>query len=111
MLPSAFLYSVGTLDGNFSRLNNTLPACSPVNASSTSLRMPTHDSGSSCFRTPAERRRGCYSAYPISLVRRQNKSPLGKCGRGADANGATARDRSQPRPDEGRLWANASSPR
>jgi hypothetical protein len=49
MLPSAFLYSVGTLDGNFSRLNNTLPACSPVNASSTSLRMPTHDSGSSCF--------------------------------------------------------------
>ena len=31
---------------NFSRLN-TLPACSPVNASPASLRMPTHDSGSS----------------------------------------------------------------
>ena len=46
VLPSAFLHSVGTLDVNFSRLN-TLPACSPVNASPTPLRMPTHDSGPS----------------------------------------------------------------
>src|SRR5918995_1941056 len=46
VLPSAFLHSVGAPDGNFSRLN-TPPACSPVNASPTASRPPTHDSGSS----------------------------------------------------------------
>jgi len=46
VLPSASLHGVGTLDVNFLRFN-TLPACSPVNASPASLRMLTHDSGSS----------------------------------------------------------------
>src|ERR687898_260025 len=44
--PAPSLHRVGAPDGNFSRLN-TPPACSPVNASPTASRPPTHDSGSS----------------------------------------------------------------
>jgi hypothetical protein len=51
VLPSVTCHGVGTLVAIISQLN-TLPACAPVNASRTTLRSATHDSGSGWFATP-----------------------------------------------------------
>jgi len=51
VLPSACLDGVGTLKAIISQLN-TLPACAPINASMTALRLATHDSGSGWFARP-----------------------------------------------------------
>ena len=51
VLPSALLNDVGTPVAIISQLN-TLPACTPVNASMAASRLATHDSGSGWFATP-----------------------------------------------------------
>ena len=51
VLPSAMLNDVGTPVAVISQLN-TLPACAPVNASMTALRLAMHDSGSGWLATP-----------------------------------------------------------
>jgi hypothetical protein len=52
VLPSASANSVGALDCVISRLN-TLPVRTPVNASPSPLRAPTHDSGTPWVATPS----------------------------------------------------------
>lgn len=49
--PSALRNDVGTLVAIISQLN-TLPACTPVNASMAASRLATHDSGSGWLATP-----------------------------------------------------------
>ena len=51
VLPSVTCHGVGTLVAIISQLN-TLPACTPVNASIATLRSATHDSGPGWFATP-----------------------------------------------------------
>jgi hypothetical protein len=51
VLPSAMLNDVGTPVAILSQLN-TLPACTPVNASMAALRLATHDSGPRWIATP-----------------------------------------------------------
>jgi hypothetical protein len=51
VLPSAMLNDVGTPVAILSQLN-TLPACTPVNASMAALRLATHDSGPGWIATP-----------------------------------------------------------
>ena len=51
ILPSAMLNDVGTPVAIISQLN-TLPACTPVNASMATLRPTTHDSGPGWIATP-----------------------------------------------------------
>jgi hypothetical protein len=51
VLPSALLNDVGTPVAIISQLN-TLPACTPVNASMAALRLATHDSGPGWIATP-----------------------------------------------------------
>ena len=51
VLPSAMLNDVGTPVAILSQLN-TLPACTPVNASMAALRLAMHDSRSGRFATP-----------------------------------------------------------
>ena len=50
--PSALLNSVGTPVAIISQLN-TLPACTPVNASMAPLRATTHNSGPGWIATPS----------------------------------------------------------
>ena len=49
--PSALLNDVGTPVAIISQLN-TLPACTPVNASMAALQLATHDSGPGWIATP-----------------------------------------------------------
>ena len=51
VLPSAMLNDVGTPVAIISQLN-TLPACTPVNASMAASRPATHDSGPGWIATP-----------------------------------------------------------
>lgn len=51
VLPSAMLNDLGTPIAIISQLN-TLPACTPVNASMAASRPTTHDSGPGWFATP-----------------------------------------------------------
>jgi len=51
VLPSAMLNDVGTPVAILSQLN-TLPACTPVNASMAALRLAAHDSGPRWIATP-----------------------------------------------------------
>jgi len=51
VLPSAMLNDVGTPVAIISQLN-TLPACTPVNASMAASRLATHDSGPGWIATP-----------------------------------------------------------
>jgi len=51
VLPSAMLNDVGTPVAIISQLN-TLPACTPVNASMAASRPTTHDSGPGWIATP-----------------------------------------------------------
>jgi hypothetical protein len=51
VLPSAMLNDVGIPIAIISQLN-TLPACTPVNASMAALRLATHDSGPGWIATP-----------------------------------------------------------
>ena len=51
VLPSAMRNDVGTPVAIISQLN-TLPACTPVNASMAALRLAMHDSGSGWIATP-----------------------------------------------------------
>ena len=51
VLPSAMLNDVGTPVAIISQLN-TLPACTPVNASMAASRLATHDSGPGRIATP-----------------------------------------------------------
>lgn len=52
MLPSAMLNDVGTPVAIISQLN-TLPACTPVNASLAALRLAMHDSGPGWIANPS----------------------------------------------------------
>lgn len=52
VLPSAMLNDVGTPFAIISQLN-TLPACTPVNASLAASRQAMHDSGPGWFATPS----------------------------------------------------------
>jgi len=51
VLPSATWHDVGTPVAIISQLN-TLPACTPVNASMATLRLATHDSGAGWSAKP-----------------------------------------------------------
>jgi hypothetical protein len=62
--PSVTWYDVGTPDAIISQLN-TLPACTPVNASVVALRLATHDSGSGWVATPFLCNSFIYDSTPV----------------------------------------------
>ena len=64
VLPSAMLNGVGTPIAIISQLN-TLPACTPVNASMATSRLSMHDSGSGWLATPFLYDSSIHNSMPV----------------------------------------------